>query len=319
MRAALMTLALVAGCSSSMSGPPSNSPTLFYVANTASSSITAYATTDTGNAAPSFTIIGTNTTLAQPQGIVVDPAGVLITTSANPGRIIVFAAHAVGDIAPTASISGSNTRLSHPAALALDQSGQLYVADSVSDSVLTFANGASGNVAPRAVIGGSNTLLSGPGGIAFDGKGRLYVANTASNTITIFAATASGNARPVDTIAGGNTGLDAPRGIALDPAGRIYVTNASSGAATSSVTVYAATARGNATPIATIAGTNTGLDQPQGIALDPAGRIVVASSAFASHQYRITVYNGNANGNVPPLATIAGIKTGLSVPSHLSF
>jgi len=46
-------------------------------------------------------------TLDQPEGIVLDPAGVVITTSTNPSRIVVFAAHAVGDVAPVASIVGS--------------------------------------------------------------------------------------------------------------------------------------------------------------------------------------------------------------------
>jgi len=66
-------------------------------------------------------------------------------------------------------------------------------------------------------------------------------------------------------------------------------------------------------------GDSTGLDQPKGVALDPAGRIYVVNSATKSQQYRITVYAAGANGNVAPVATIAGNQTGLTAPSYLSF
>jgi hypothetical protein len=100
----------------------------------------------------------------------------------------------------------------------------------------------------------------------------------------------------------------------------MYVANYGTGSANnSSVTVYAAGAKGNATPIATIKGANTLLDQPLGIALDAAGRIYVANSATTSAQYRITVYAAGATGDVAPVVTISGSNTGLSVPSHLAF
>jgi sugar lactone lactonase YvrE len=320
MRVALVFLALLVGCSSDSSSPPPNTPASFYVANKGSSTISAFTTADTGNATSALTISGTNTTLDQPEGIVVDPAGVVITTSANPARIVVFAAHALGDVAPVASIVGSNTRLSQPRGLALDQGGRLYVSNTAIDSILIFSNGATGNVGPVGVIGGSNSGLQAPEGIALDFRGRLYVASAFNNTVLVFGAGASGNVRPIDTIAGSNTGLDAPMGVTLDAGGRIYVANYGTGTGNNaSVTVYDAGARGNATPIAAIKGANTLLDQPIGIALDAAGRIYVASSGTTSGQYRITVYAADANGNVAPVVTISGIHTGLSVPSQLAF
>jgi len=320
MRAALVSLALLVACSSDSSGPPVNTPAPFYVANKGSSSISVFTTADTGNATPAHTINGTNTTLDQPEGIVVDPAGVVITTSANPWRIVVFGANSVGDVAPVASIVGSNTRLSQPKGLALDQLGRLYVVSSASDSILIFANGATGNVGPIAAIGGSNSGLQAPEGIALDFRSRLYVTSAFNNTVLVFGAGASGNVRPTDTIAGGNTGLDAPMSVALDPGGRIYVANYGTGSlSNSSVTVYDAGATGNATPIATIKGASTLLNQPIGIALDPAGRIYVASSGNTNAQYRITVYAADANGDVAPVATLSGANTGLSAPSFLAF
>ena len=320
MRIELSVIVFLAACSDSSAPPPNPTPERYYVANKGSSSISAFNVADTGNVAPALTIGGTNTTLDQPVGIVVDPAGVVITTSYNPPRIVVFAANAVGEVTPIATIVGSNTRLTQPTGLALDQAGRLFVANTSSDSILVFGNGARGNVPPGAAIGGSNTLLNAPEGIALDLHGKVYVTHLLGNSVVVFGASAIGNAAPVDTIAGPNTGLDTPVGIALDPGGRLYVANYGSGAANnSSVTVFAAGAHGNATPLATIKGDSTGLDQPVGIGLDAAGRIYVASSANGSHQYRITVYAHPASGNVAPLATIAGTNAGLSVPSHLSF
>ena len=319
MNKAVFFLVLLAGCDTYGSGPGGNTPATFYVTNKASSSLTAFTTADTGDASPASSILGTNTTLDQPEGIVLDPTGIVITTSANPPRILVFASHAAGDVPPVTAIVGTNTRLSQPKGLALDPAGRLFVADAASDSILVFANGASGNVAPISAIGGSNTLLAGPTGIAFDIRGRVYVANSLNNSVTVYAAGASGNAAPIDTIAGPNTGLDQPLGVAVDPGGRIYVASATAAAASSRVTVYAATAKGNATPIATITGASTGLDQPQGIALAGSGRIYVVSSAFSSLQFRITAYDPNANGDVAPVVLLRGAHTGLSVPSFISF
>src|SRR2546422_1223272 len=53
------------------------------------------------------------------------------------------------------------------------------------------------------------------------------------------------------------------------PPGPLYVANYDG----SSVTAYAAGATGNATPTVTIAGSNTGLNHPSGLALDASGRV----------------------------------------------
>jgi len=74
-------------------------------------------------------------------------------------------------------------------------------------------------------------------------------------------------------------------------------------------------ASGNATPTATIAGGNTGLDNPFGIALDGAGNIYAANLPGNS----ITVYAAGASGNATPTATISGNNTGLNRPALITF
>src|SRR5437870_12267511 len=81
-----------------------------------------------------------------------------------------------------------------------------------------------------------------------------------------------------------------------------------------SILVYAAGASGNATPTATIAGSNTGLAGTYGIALDGAGNLYVTTPSSNS----ILVYAAGANGNATPTATIAGGNTGLTAPAGMA-
>src|SRR5207249_8412524 len=60
---------------------------------------------------------------------------------------------------------------------------------------------------------------------------------------------------------------------------------------------------------AAIAGGNTGLNGPFGIALDGAGNIYVSNGGNS-----ITVYAAGASGDATPTATIAGGNTGLNFP-----
>ena len=84
------------------------------------------------------------------------------------------------------------------------------------------------------------------------------------------------------------------------------------------VTVYAANPSGtlNEAPLATISGSNTGINAPDGVTLDAAGKIYVAN--FGNNT--ITVYAANPSGtlNIAPLATIGGGSTALSGPDDVS-
>jgi len=148
----------------------------------------------------------------------------------------------------------------------------------------------------------------------------IYVAQSADNNITIYPPNPAGtvNELPITEINGSNTGLSTPFAIAVDATGKIYVANRSGGGGSGSVTVYAANPIGtvNATPLATIAGSNTGLFNPGGIALDASGKIYVSNLPNT-----ITVYAANPSGtlNETPLATITGAATGLASPTGMAF
>jgi len=120
------------------------------------------------------------------------------------------------------------------------------------------------------------------------------------------------NEAPLATIVGSNTGLFSPQGVAVDASGLIYAVNDSPiGASPPSVTVYAANPSGtlNEAPLGTITGANTGLGNPNGIAVDSSGNIYVANANLfttVGHASTVTVYPANPRGtlNEAPIATI---------------
>ncbi len=81
------------------------------------------------------------------------------------------------------------------------------------------------------------------------------------------------------------------------------------------MTVYPAGSNGNVAPSSTIAGSNTGLAVPAGIALDASGNIYVTNDGSETGgPYTVTVYPAGSTGNVAPSLTIGGSNTGLSTP-----
>ena len=244
-----------------------------------------------------------------------------------------------GDEAPRSTIAGSNTGLSQPNGITLDKSGRIYVANEDANgiaglppSITVYAANPSAtdtlgnpsptlNETPLATITGNRTGLAEPTGVALDAAGRIYVSNAVggagNGSITVYAANPSGtlNEAPIATIYGIYIGLNSPAGVALDASGKIDVANnalAGSGGVPS-ITVYAANPNGTLVeaPLATIAGSATGLSGADGLALDASGKIYVAVPNNS-----ITVYAANPSGtlNETPLAEILGSDARLSSP-----
>lgn len=80
------------------------------------------------------------------------------------------------------------------------------------------------------------------------------------------------------------------------------------------MTVYAKDANGDVAPIRTISGSNTGIDGPNGIAVDSDDNVYVAEYFTDS----VTEYAKNAHGNVAPIRTISGSNTLLDEPAGLT-
>jgi beta-lactam-binding protein with PASTA domain len=315
-----------------------------YVTNSVTNSVLVFAPNPSGtlNEAPIATIAGSNTGLQNPQGIAIDASGRIYVANDVPnsgvqggdpgiliagGYITVYAAnpHGVLNEAPiatlTPAVSSQASQLpGFPAAVAIDASGMIYLATG------DFGAGGGGAVSVYAAdpsgsftgtpLGTVNTVSFSFTGVAVDAATNIYAANPYAGTdappsITVYAnpnGTVTGS--PLATITGSNTGLNAPFGVALDANGKIYVANISQNSMPS-ITVYPATPSGtlNEAPIATIAGTDTGLNAPTSVAVDANGLIYVGNGGGS-----VTVYDANPDGtlNETPIATITGSNTGLS-------
>jgi sugar lactone lactonase YvrE len=190
----------------------------------------------------------------------------------------------------------------------------LYAANSQSNSVTVYASGATGNAKPIQDISGSKTGLGAPFDVAVDGSRSTYVTNAQddekdTDVITVYAAGATGNVAPIRDIIG--RPYLVPKGIAVDPInGDVYVAKAN----ISAIFIYAPGANGKVSPIGTIQGSQTGLDSPNGVALDTSGNIYVANIANNS----VTVYAAGSTGNVAPTQTISGARTELAGPHQLA-
>jgi len=107
---------------------------------------------------------------------------------------------------------------------------------------------------------GTALTASGPITAGSDPPPAIFVANAGCRSVTTYPFGASGDVAPIAP----GPGL-CSLAVAADRAGNIYVANLDN-----NVTVYPAGSNGNVAPSATI-GSNTGLNDPLGIALDGAG------------------------------------------------
>jgi hypothetical protein len=218
-----------------------------------------------------------------------------------------------GNMAPTAIITSPS--LLAPQHMVVDTSAdRLYVANTGGKSILIFDNAstATGSTLPTRAISGSNTGFVNPIDVAVDTiNNLLYVAD--GNTIFLFtsASTINGNVAPTSTI---NMGVTIGA-ILLDATNnQLYLTDPGDNAVDRLDSASTQTVVGIVG--GAIAGANTGLSQPRGLALDTSNQLMVANSAAP---VSITVFaNASiATANVFPIANISGSSTDLQGPQQI--
>ena len=184
-----------------------------------------YGRTASGLTAPLRVIVGADTGLEDPHGVVIDERHneIVVSNHGNwtqfrpytnydplnldqkyvPGRfdlssITVYPITASGNVKPERTIQGTHTALNWAMGIDVDaQHDEIAVANYGDDSVLVFKRDGRGDAAPIRRIYGPNTHIVGPVGVAVDTKNdELWVANYGDHTALIFSRTDSGNVSP---------------------------------------------------------------------------------------------------------------------------
>ncbi|MEI6871718.1 MAG: autotransporter-associated beta strand repeat-containing protein, partial [Verrucomicrobiota bacterium] len=236
-------------------------------------------------------------------GVTVDPSGNIFVADCQAnvirkvtpsGVVSTFAGLSLN--AGSLDAVGSAARFSQPAGIVSDTVGNLYVAEwnncvirkiTPSGSVSTFAGaaGVSGTTDGPA----SSARFGNLWGIAIDAGGNLFVADTNNNTIRKISATGmvstlAGVPGPVGYVDGVGTSakFNYPEGLAVGASGIVYVADAANHVIPAiSTSGVVSTLAGSAGVVGGNDGTGSAarFNCPIGIAVDPAGNLVVADNA----------------------------------------
>lgn len=244
---------------------------------------------------------GTNASFYYPAGIAVDVAGNLfVADSFNSSIRIITSSGLVRTLAGAAGLYGtadgfkSNARFYRPEGIAIDSSNNVFVADTqngtvrkinTSAVVTTFAGSPSAGATDND-RGGARFFA--PGGIAADSAGNVYVADAGNHVIRKISpvgvvgtlAGAAGTSGTSDGN-GANARFNKPQAIAVATDGNVFVAD------TMNSTVRKISSAGVVSTLAGSAGNDGSLDgvgtnalffQPQGIAVDNSGNVIVADT-----------------------------------------
>lgn len=194
----------------------------------------------------------------------------------------------------------------------------VYVSNTTQNSVEIYTPSPGPSATPQYLIGGSSTSLDGPSYLAFDASKNLYVTNYGGSSrlgsITIYKEFATGNVVAFGTA---TLGAAQPHGIAMIPSKGGFVVGFTSPGAffANGIDVYALASNGGS-PVLTsiIAGSNTNLNNPIGVAVDASKNIYAANSGSG----QITVYTLPSPSPTPsgsPSPTPSPTPTPTAVPS----
>lgn len=242
-------------------------------------------TTIAGTGARGFSNAKDSSTFSSPSGVGVDAAGNVYI--ADLGNL------AIRKIDIHGAVTTFDTGINGPTGVAADAAGNVYIADNGNSTIIKVTNkGAVSTLAGTQGVRGSkdgsgtSAQFNQPQSVAVDSSGNVYVADAGNNLIrkinvqgvvtTIAGNSAAGNQNGVGTAASFNR----PTGVAVDADGNIYVADSNNNlirkiATDGKVTTLAGTGiAGNLDGTTAVATFNN----PQGVAVDLVGRIVVADT-----------------------------------------
>ena len=194
-----------------------------------------------------------------------------------------------------AGIRGPSTGMMFIAAVALDpRAKEIYTVDNdIGDRLMVFPYDVDGNVKPKRVLSVPHQAW----GISINPARReIAVSVEGPREIVVYAQDASGTDRPLRMIRGPKTGLGDPHGVVFDGVNNeIVVAN-----------------HGNQNGRQTAPGSVSGGRRGGG----EGGAAPIVGGRF--EEPSITVYPGEATGDVAPVRRIQGTKTGLNWPMAIS-
>lgn len=192
--------------------------------------------------------------------------------------------------------AGNQARFNWPYSVAVDANGNIFVSDRYNHAIRKITS--DGVVSTFAGLlqtpgyvdaAGNNARFNYPLGLAFDSSGNLYVADGGNNCIR--KITSAGAVTTLAGLAGSQGTVDgvanvarfnAPHGIAVDGAGNVYVGDYGNHAirkvTSGGVVSTLAGALGNAGALDGN-GNSARFNNPQGVAVDPAGNVYVADGS----------------------------------------
>jgi hypothetical protein len=177
----------------------------------------------TGNIAPKRQIMGSRTTLVNPQRVKVDPINGEILVP-QVGRVVIFDRDANGDVAPKRVLAGPDTGLRGEGSVAVDYVHNFLVV-SGGNEIRIFDRTASGNTRPLRVIQGASggrLTVNSENGLIFGtvggegGEGELSGRYAPLDYVGVWSVFDDGPTPARWTIGGPNLILKDVRGIALD-------------------------------------------------------------------------------------------------------
>jgi hypothetical protein len=236
--------------------------------------------------------------------------GHLYVSEASANQIVIFSnatADSGSDLTAVAIITG----LANPQAIISDGANdRLYVANAGGPNILVFNSVStltgSASVTPARTITYSG--IASPTNLALDTTGDfLYVADSGQIFVIPGASGANGTVTPTGIITPGFT----PSALFLDSsANTLFAANSGGG----SVDIFTNASNLSGTPNAGSFFTLTGLTEPEGLQIDPAGRLVVSNTGGGSID--IFANATQLNGDIAPTTIISGSP--LSTPQQLA-